>query len=87
MNFKIEEHPNGRSYLMYRGDKIAECVNGDHKTRYGNLAGWLKHIQKRTDNRLVRIEMQARDLERERQSLLELDYHLYSELRRLEESE
>lgn len=46
----------GRNFL-YKGkfkeqdwlgsSKIAECVNGDYKERFGGLKGWLKHILKR----------------------------------------
>lgn len=35
--------------------RIAECVNGDYRKRYKDLKGWLRHILKRTDNRLEKI--------------------------------
>jgi hypothetical protein len=47
---------SGRNFL-YKGkfiesewqgeNKLAECVNGDYKERFGGLHGWLKHVLKR----------------------------------------
>lgn len=75
----------GRNFLYigqfiednWQGDsRIAECVNGDYKKRYGNIRGWLKFIMKRTNKRLDNIQNQINSLGDERDELYSLKYKI-----------
>ncbi|ADX87966.1 hypothetical protein [Vibrio phage JSF13] len=79
----------GRNFLYvgkfneqdWLGDsKIAECVSGDYRKRYGDIKGWLKSILKRTDNRLEKIMEQRQALQDECDELYELKYKLWEVL-------
>lgn len=71
----------GRNFL-YVGDfveqdwqgesRIAECVSGDYAKRFGGIKGWLKHILKRTNKRLDKIEDQLYALQTEQSELYNL---------------
>lgn len=58
----------GRNYLYDGETKIAECVNGDYRLRFGGIEGWLEEIKKREDKRINKIGEQIEELEDEEYS-------------------
>lgn len=68
---------SSRNFLYtYFDQRIAECVNGDYKERFGGLDGWLRHIRKRSEKRLVKVEETISDLEDEQDELNDLIYRV-----------
>lgn len=64
---------SGRNFLYtYFDQRIAECVNGDYKERFGGLSGWLRHISKRSEKRLDKVEETLVSLEDEQDELNDL---------------
>lgn len=61
-------------------NRIAECVSGDYRERYGDIRGWLKFILKRTDTRLEKITEQRQALQDEYDKLYDLKYALWEVL-------
>jgi len=55
-----EEH--GRNYLYHERTRIAQCVNGDYDSRFGGISGWIRHIERRSVNRLSKIDDQLSQL-------------------------
>lgn len=47
------------------GTRVAECVNGDYKERFGGIKGWLKDIKKRENKRIDKIKETIDDLKSE----------------------
>ena len=60
--------------------RIAECVNGDYKDRYGNLKGWLKFVLKRTNKRLDKVLELQHNLNQESKQLCNLRESLWEVL-------
>lgn len=63
----------GRNYL-YKGEvfsdewqenRLAECINGDYKERYGDAMSWLKAVWKRENKRCDKIQKQIDNLQEE----------------------
>ena len=63
-NFQVGRW-QGREFLFHNGKKIAQCINGDHDTRFGGITGWLEHIYKRTEKRRAKIASQISELQNE----------------------
>jgi len=59
----------GREFLFCDGKQIAQCINGDHDSRFGGVVGWIKHIEKRTTKRMSKINEQRERLDAESREL------------------
>jgi len=67
----------GRNFLYtYFDQRIAECVNGDYYERFGGLSGWLRHILKRSQKRLDKVEDTIEQLEDEQDYLNDLVHRI-----------
>lgn len=60
----FKEH--GRNYLYFRTERIAECINGDYKERFGSIEGWIERIEKRERKRVNKISETIENLNDER---------------------
>ena len=77
-NFRVTtEGCPERNYLYWNDNRIAECICGDYKKRFGGIGCWLKFIgNKRNCKRLKKINEIIKNLENERAYLGSLTWDI-----------